>query len=441
MSKIEFVKMGINGEGIGYLNGKPVFCMSVLPGETAEVTVTEENDRYIRAEKNKIISFSEDRIRSCCPYDRKCGGCSLITMKYEAQLVWKKKLLEEALWKYGHVSRKLIRNMHESPRQTAYRTACKLPVSEYGGKLVTGMYQPGTNHFAAIDSCPMHTEELEEVRKQVLEILNRYGLKSFRNGYGIRYLVLRGIRGHFQCALITGRDRLPEGLGESIGKIAGMESVVQSVNTRKKGAGIFGTDPKVLYGSEGITAEVHGISLMLSADSFFQLNVEQAEKLYEMAVSKIDPCNTVAEAYCGVGAMSLLARDKARHVVGIESVGSAVANAGANASANRVPNARFICADAAEGLKKVCSEYQVDTLLADPPRSGMDDAMIEAVLNSEIHKIIYVSCNPATLGKNIKALKQEFDVRTVIPYDMFPNTPLIEAVAVLERRGKPKEKK
>ena len=140
--------------------------------------------------------------------------------------------------------------------------------------------------------------------------------------------------------------------------------------------------------------------------------------------------------------ITLAAARHADYAVGIEIVAPAIENAKLNAKANGLSgNTRFICADAAEGLKKVCSEYQVDTLLADPPRSGMDDAMIEAVLNSEIHKIIYVSCNPATLGKNIKALKQEFDVRTVIPYDMFPNTPLIEAVAVLERRGKPKEKK
>ncbi len=441
MNKIEFVKMGINGEGIGYLNGKPVFCMSVLPTETAEVSVTEENERYIKAEKKKIISFSKDRVRSICPYERKCGGCSLITMNYEAQLEWKKKLLEEALWKYGHVSRKLIRGMHPSPLQSAYRSACKLPVSEYNGKLVTGMYQPGTNHFITVDSCPMHTAELENVRMQVLDILNRFGMKSYQNGYGIRYLVLRGIQNHFQCALITGKDNLPEELCKAIGQISGMESVVQSVNTRKKGTGIFGSTSKVLYGNDGIQIKMHGIDLKLSAESFFQLNVEQAEKLYEIAVSKIDPCNTVAEAYCGVGAMSLMAKDKARHIVGIESVSQAVVNAQYNASLNRVPNVRFICDDAAGGLKKTCMEYQVDTLLADPPRSGMDDAMIETILESEIHKIIYVSCNPATLGKNIRYLKKEFDVRTVIPYDMFPDTPLIEAVAVLERRGKPKESK
>ena len=185
-----------------------------------------------------------------------------------------------------------------------------------------------------------------------------------------------------------------------------------------------------------MTVHLKDIDLQLSPDSFFQLNKPQAERLYELAIQKIDPCDSLVEAYCGVGAMSIMAADKAKSVIGIESVEAAVNNAEANALLNHVDDhVRFLCKDASEGMQYVLSRKNVDVLLADPPRSGMDEAMINTILSSSIRKIVYISCNPATLGKNIKDLKKEYDVRTVIPFDMFPGTPHIESITVLERRG------
>ena len=165
------------------------------------------------------------------------------------------------------------------------------------------------------------------------------------------------------------------------------------------------------------------------------LNTEMAKKLYSMVISKVDPCETLVEAYCGIGLMSLLASKKAQHVIGIESIPEAIENAKVIAEENHIENVEYLLDDAAEGLQKVLQKTNVNTLLVDPPRSGMDDAMLETILSSSIEKIIYVSCNPATLARNLKVLKKNYQVLTVIPYDLFPNTPHIESITVLSRNG------
>lgn len=437
--KLEFRKLGINGEGIGYLDRKPVFCPGVFPGETAEVKITEDHERYAKAELVKLLKRSDDRISApICPYLNRCGGCPLLQMKAPAQLAYKKQLLEEALWKYGKIRNKVVREVHPSPHSMHYRTSCKLPAGTIRGHLAAGMYEPGSNKFVAIGECAMHTRELDHVKNQILSYAEDAGIHAFENEHGLRYLVLRGIEGSFQCALITGRDTLPPQFIEQVSSIPGMRSVVQSVNDARKTHTIFGTASKVLAGDPYITVQMNGLALRLSAESFFQRNAEQASELYRMAVAKIDPCTTLLEAYCGVGAMSLAAHEKAEEIIGIDSVSQAIENAEANAKLNHIENVSFRCGDAAEELQKILVRKPVDTLLADPPRSGMEDRMLETLLTSGIRKIIYVSCNPATLGKNLGVLKQAYDVRTIIPYDMFPNTPHIESITVLEKRNPPR---
>lgn len=436
--EIRFVKPGINGESIGYDEHKPVFCQGVFPYETAIVTITEDHDRYAKAELKKILHYSEHRILSICRVDRRCQACPLIRLDYKEQCRIKKQLLEEALWKYGKVSTRLIRDMHESPLTSGYRNQLKLPVQEEKGTVKTGMYAPGSNFFIDTAGCPMHDPALEAMRARVIELVNKHHIPAYsqKNQKGLRNLILRGFDGMFSVCFITGKDKLQDSFLDEVAALQGMHSVAQSINTDRKAIGFFGSPVKILRGEPYLTMQINGIELQLSPDSFFQLNKPQAENLYRLAVEKIDPCECLVEAYCGIGTMSLLAYDKAKTITGVESIQAAVDNANANAVRNHMDDhARFICADAAEGLQKVLVRRNVDILLADPPRSGMDEKMIQTILSSHIRKIVYVSCNPATLGRNIKSLKEAYDVRTVIPFDLFPNTPHIESITVLERRG------
>ena len=433
--KLDIIKTGINGEGIAYLDRRPVFIPGTFPGETADVLITDEQERFLRGKARKILKASPARRTSPCPCSSSCGGCPLIELKYSEQLVQKRALLTEALWKYGHVKDTFVRDIRPSSKEFGYRSALKLPVQDKDGLAVTGMYKTGTNHFTPIDRCLLHDPKLEALRQTVMAIMHEEQFPAYENGHGLRYLIMRRIEPSVSIALITGKDTLSPSLIEKLSALPGVASVVQSVNTARNAVNLFGSKSVVLYGEETIPVEFCGFKIHLSAESFFQLNLDQASEIYKTAVSKIDPCDVLAECYCGVGVMSIMAKDKARKVFGIESVPQAIINAKENARENRVPNTEFFCADAAEGLKQLLEERNVDCLLVDPPRSGMDDAMIDVIRHSSIAKIVYVSCSPSTLGKNIRDLKQEYEVRTVIPFDMFPNTPHVESVTVLTRRG------
>ena len=432
--KITFRKIGINGEGIGYVDHRPVFCDGVLPGETAEVDITEKKKNYSRAELKKITWYSKDRVRTVYPYYIE-EGCSLMIMKYERQLEYKKQLLTEAIYKYAGVRSHFVRDIRPSTPSIGYRSQCKLPVQESHRRITTGMYVPGTNHYHPIDHSIIHTEELENVRIQVLQYINNANMRDYdeKMQKGLRYLVIRTIEGISQVTLVTGKNRIPEKLIQDIMSIPGMSGVYQSVNTDPKAPQIFGSALTTLAGDAGMPVKIGDITLQLSPESFFQLNVPQAEKLYEAAISKIDKCETMVEAYCGVGAMSLLAHKRAKHIIGIESVPGAIRNAKLNAENNGIRNCDFWCMDAAEGLYKAASRQEIDTLLVDPPRSGMDEKMIEAILKIKPKKIIYISCSPSTLGKNLNDLKHQYHPVTIIPFDLFPHTPHVESITVLDR--------
>ena len=434
--KIEFVKLGINGEGIGYLQKKPVFCPGVLPGETAEVRITEQQPSYCRAECVKVLKQAAARRKPSCGIQSLCGGCALMHMDYREQLVWKKRLLEEALFKYANVKRTLIREIRPSEALLGYRSQCKIPLAEdKAGTLVSGMYQPGSNHFQTVRSCRIHSPEVEAVRIAALDVLNHYHCQAYDRvkQTGFRYLVIRSAEGKTQLTLVTGKNTLPDELIRSLAAIPSVVSVAQSVNTGKHAPGIFGSAARILAGDDYLRFTVSGLDVRLSPESFFQLNIQQAAAMYEAAVSKIDPCDTLVEAYAGIGLMSMMAKDKAKQIFAVESVAAATANARVTAEENGIRKIRFLTMDAADGLKRVSLTHTVDTLLADPPRSGMDDAMLEAIETVLPKKIIYISCNPATLAKNLKVLKHHYQVRTVIPFDLFPMTPHVESITVLER--------
>ena len=437
MTQIEFVKCGINGEGIGYINRKPVFCDGVFPGETAEVEIVEEKPSYMRAKLKRILTRAPWRTKNPCPHAHQCGACPLLAMDYQKQLEVKRDLLVEALWKYSHTGKDLVRDIHPSPSILHYRNQCKLPIQQYQGKLVSGMYQPGTNHFCDTDGCLIHEEHLEQLRSRVLAVLNAHHMPAYNatTHTGVRSMVLRTMADESQLTLITGRDTLPQDLIDDLASL-GITSIHQSINTAKKDAGFFGSTPRTLYGPDCLSVTICSMPLQLPPASFFQLNTKQAEALYTMAVSKIDRCQVLLEAYCGIGAMSLLAKDKAKSILGIEAVPDAIRCADQNARLNQCSDhVHFQCADSAKGLTEAAARHSIDTLLVDPPRSGMDEAMLKAVEDAKIPRLIYVSCNPATLSRNLADLKKSYEIKTIIPFDLFPNTPLVESITVLQRHG------
>ncbi|MFV0479060.1 MAG: 23S rRNA (uracil(1939)-C(5))-methyltransferase RlmD, partial [Anaerorhabdus sp.] len=296
------------------------------------------------------------------------------------------------------------------------------------------MYKAQTNHLIYMDECKVHEKELDRVRKEIMKVLNRYEIRDYNEKIerGLRTFVLRGFNGEYQCTLVTGRMTLSPAMIEDCLKIKGVVSIYQNIQISQKQYEVFSNEFVHLGGKKKLLLEIDGIKLHLSPASFFQLNLDQAKVLYKKVVELIEPCDFLVEAYSGVGAISLFASSKAKRVLGIENNLSAVKNAKENARMNHCDHVDFLCGDAAKVLREKLSE-KVDCLVVDPPRSGLDDAMIETIIKAKPKQIIYISCNPATLGKNLSQLSKRYEVERVIPLDMFPQTPHVETVVLLSR--------
>ncbi|PKM88281.1 MAG: 23S rRNA (uracil(1939)-C(5))-methyltransferase RlmD [Firmicutes bacterium HGW-Firmicutes-10] len=238
-----------------------------------------------------------------------------------------------------------------------------------------------------------------------------------------------------QVTLVTGQLKLPAKFVEDISKIEGVKTIAQSINDVRHSREIIKNKTDILWGSKTITCTINGIDLVVSPQSFFQLNVKQANAIYNKVISSIDPCDCIVEAYCGIGAMSLMVKHIAKEVIGIDSIQAAIDNANINAQINNTDNVKFVAGDAAVNLQKIAESKKIDVLIVDPPRSGLSDPMLEIIKSSNIKQIIYVSCNPSTLAKNLEILQPEYDIIEITPYDMFSHTPLIETVVNLKRKS------
>lgn len=434
--KVSIMKTGINGEGIGYIDRTPVFIPGALVDEVVDIDVTEKNKRYMHGKVNRIIKKSSDRKEPKCPMQHVCGGCPLMIVDYKKQLDYKYDILRQSLIKYAQVNPRLLEKVRPSEDSYGYRNQCKLPCAMEDGRLTTGMYIPNSNYFAEVENCIVHEKGLEKVRLQILKVLNAYRLKAYdyHQKAGIRSLILRGFDGKYQCTIVSGEHPLTKEVIDDLMQIEGMVSLWQSYNTVKKTPDIFGPKMIHLAGEKQLHITFDELQLAISPRSFFQLNTKQAKQLYRTIKELVPERNKLlVEAYSGIGAISLYVKDKAEEIIGIESIKDAVVNANANAKKNNAEHVSFLCADAADKLTYIAKNRSIDTLIVDPPRSGLDDEMLMCILKSKIKNIIYVSCNPATLGKNLAVLQDRYTVKKVIPLDMFPNTPHVETIVKLIR--------
>lgn len=434
--KVTIKKIGINGEGIGYIDRLPVFVPGALIDEEVDIQVIEKNKRYAKGKVNRILKKSKDRVKPKCFVQDRCGGCPLMDVKYPKQLEYKYELLKQSLIKYAQVNPRLIQKVIPSEDVFEYRNQFKMPCAIEEGVLASGMFLPNSNYFFGINRCVVHNEGLEHFRKDVMRVLNEYEMPAYdyHKKSGIRNLIARGFDGKYQCTIVTGDDELSQEAIDALMKIKGMYSLWQSIHTTKKTPEVFGNQMIFLAGERYLPLTFDGLKLELSPRSFFQLNTKQAMQLYRGIAAQIkDGNDLIVEAYSGVGAISLYLKDKAKEIIGIESIKDAVVNANKNAKANGCEHVSFVCADAADKLTYISKKRSIDVLVVDPPRSGLDDAMLECILRSKIKNIVYVSCNPATLGKNLAALQSRYIVKNIQPYDMFPHTPLVEAVCLLSK--------
>ena len=426
--------MGINGEGIGYDHGVPVFIPGALMHETVDVKITQEKEKYKTAKLIRVIRKSKDRVEPECRYCDSCRACTLMHLKYERQLNYKKQTLKQALKKYADIDMPV--SIIKNDNIYHYRNKFKLPFGMEKGKIVTGMYESERGRFVPIEDCIIHEEVLEKVRKQILEIMNKYKLKAYneRTREGYRSLIMRTFNNKIALVFVVGDNTDLEPILSDLTRIEEVSSIYYSVNTNKKYINALENDLVHVFGKNCLNARINGLKLVFTPKSFFQLNTRQAEVLYDEAVSLIDENDEeVLEAYCGVGVMSLMAARKAKHVTGVEIVPDAIDNAKKNARYNKIDNVDFVVGDSGSVMEEISKEKQLDCLIVDPPRTGLDEKMINSILNSNAKKLIYVSCNPSTLAKNLNVLKEYYNIESIRAIDVFSNTEHVESIVYLAR--------
>lgn len=434
MKPIRIEKTGINGEGIGYVSNKPIFIMGALPNEVVDVDRVEDHGRYLKAQLKNVRTPSPERVSVPCAIQKRCGGCALMPASYPEQSRLKLEHLRQSLQKYGvRVDAQCFKPLIRNPQPLQYRNQAKMPIGYEKNSLLSGFYARETNHLVPVDTCHVHDVELERFRHQILRVLNRHRIGAYvHDRQGLRTLVLRVMGSQAQCTLVTGKLQFKPDLVDDLMKIEGLVSVGQSIQTSKNTHEVFGKDWTLLAGQPALNFTFLGFNLKLKAKAFFQLNTPQAERLFEQVLAWIPAGKRVADVYCGVGALSLALARTAQQVIGIEFAKDAIDSARENAKLNRVSNIRFLNGDAAQILSEVSK--QMDVVVLDPPRSGLDEAMIDVLMKKPFKQLVYVSCNPSTLAKNLAELQKRYQIEAVQPLDMFSQTPHVETIVALYKK-------
>lgn len=434
-----------DGNGVAKIDGYPLFIQGALPGETAEIHVMKTLKNYGFAKVINILEKSPDRVEAPCVYFSQCGGCQLQHLSYEGQLKWKQNMVANVMKRLGKIDAPVlpVKGMEEPWH---YRNKSQIPFAQNeAGQMVAGFYKTKSHSIVDMERCLIQTGEADVVMadlKRELEILgvSPYDEKSHQGM--LRHVVVRKGRatGEVMVVLVTKSKKFPQA-SAAIEKIRALipnvTSIVQNVNGEKTNV-IFGNDTFTLWGKDTIEDTIGNVRFEISARSFYQVNPIQTEVLYKQALdyAQLTGNERVIDAYCGIGSISLFLAQKAGHVMGVEIVEQAIEDAKRNAALNGFTNTYFEAGPAEEVIPRWYKEgKEADVLVVDPPRKGCDEALLNTIIEQKPKRVVYVSCNPATLARDLRILEDGgYKTKEVQPVDMFPHTTHCEAVAWLELR-------
>lgn len=435
-------KIGINGEGIGYYRKKITFVKGALPDEIVVCEIQEENKKYIKAKLLSIKEKSIYRRENIRPEFLKSGAYSLIHVNYEKQLELKKSIVIDALDKYlkiKNVENKIL-DVIPSPLEYHYRNKNQFPVAVKSGKIIAGLYKEGTNELVDIKDCIA----LHKTGNRLTELCKKYIAKYkipvsiSKKNKGIKYISTRTSfhNGDVQIIFVSNINKI-ENLNkviEDLRKEKEVKSIILNI-TNDKNHLVMGEKNILLYGDEYITEKIGNVKYKLSANSFFQLNPLQTKNLYEkiLELAEIKKEDIILDAFCGVGTIGQYVSKYCKKVYGVDIIEEAIKDAKENLKLNKIKNCHYEVGDVAKVIPKLKNEgIKFDVAIVDPPRKGLESLARELVKTNS-QKIIYVSCNPSTLAKDLKILTKKYKLKTIQPIDMFPNTQHVECVVLLTR--------
>lgn len=439
---LDIKRLGINGEGIGFYNRLAVFVPNAIPGEGHVVTVEKVENKMAFAKSEEIKTKSPHRVEPSCPYYDECGGCNTLHIAYDEMLKFKKEAITEALSRYTKINYRQfeIKPTVSSDKIFGYRNRSQLAVrKDMDFKYSVTMLKEKSNQAINIKECKVQDPNINRINQEVLKLADELEIPPYVVKYnrgGLRYLVTRvNTKGEaLVCIICAEKNSKIKELAKRVINISGVKSVYESFNNSKKENTFFGDEINHLEGDKFIVETIGKIKYRIYPNTFFQLNTLQAEKMYDLILKgcKLSRKERVLDAYCGVGTIGLYLAHMAKEVVGIEYNKDSVVAANENAKINNIKNANFLQGDAKELLPKMLKDGQVfDVLVVDPPRTGLGEEFINTILETEIPRIVYASCNPATLAKDLELLTKKYKINYMVPLDMFPQTALTECVCTL----------
>lgn len=442
---VTFEDLTHEGDGVAKVDGYPLFVPYGLPGEQAKVKVVKTRKNFGFGKLIELYEESEHRITPPCDIFFQCGGCQLQHMTYERQLQMKQKQVQDVMRKIAHMPDVPVHPTIGMENPWDYRNKVSIPVGKRDGKVITGFYQKRSHNIIDMESCPVQHPQNDKLIQAMADIFDELGIEPYdeqtHRGV-IRHVVVRTGQhtNEMMVVLVTRTKDLPkkEKLIEKIKAIdPDVKSIVHNINTKKTNV-IMGPESKTISGNDTITDQIGDLTFEIGAHSFYQINPEQTEKLYGKALeyAQLSGSETVVDAYCGIGTISLFLAQHAKKVYGVEVVPQAVDNAKDNAKRNRLPNTEFYVGQAekvmpwwyAQGLRP-------DVIVVDPPRKGCDEDLLQAMVGMEPERIVYVSCNPSTLARDLKYLNEAgYEAKQIQPVDMFPQSSHIECVCEIVKK-------
>ena len=445
----DIISQGYEGEGIAKIDNKyPIFIEGALKGEKVKVRIVKVNKNFAYGKLMEVLEASEERVNPPCAIYKRCGGCKLQHASYKAQLDFKWDRVKDCVSKIGKLDPSIVKYPLGMENPWRYRNKVQLPIGLINGEVKIGFFAPRSHDIIDMESCLIQDEIGDKVVKLTREWIEKFNIRPYNvdgeydeKGIVRHIMIRRGFTtNEVMVVLVTNGENLPhkeEFVDLIVKNIPGIKSVIQNINSKKTNV-ILGLESKTLWGEDTISDYIGDFRFNISPLSFFQVNPTQTEVLYGKALeyANLTGNEEVFDAYCGTGTITLFLSQKAKKVYGVEIIPQAIDNAWINAKENKVENVEFFVGESEVVIPDLINKgVKADVVVVDPPRKGCDKKLLDAITNIDAKKIVYVSCDPSTLGRDLKVLEENgYKTLEVQPVDMFPNTAHIENVALLIKK-------
>lgn len=446
---LDIVAQGYEGEGIAKIdNTYPVFIEGALVGEKVRVKIIKVKKSFAYGKLLEILDRSEERCESSCNIYKKCGGCKLQHSSYKEQLNFKWNRVRDCISRIGKIDENLVKFPIGMQEPWRYRNKVQLPIGMVNGQLKIGFFAPRSHEIIDMESCLIQDEVADKVVKLTRQWILKNNIKPYNvdgqydeKGILRHIMIRRGFTtNEVMVVIVTNGDKLPhkdEFIDLMINNIPDIKSVIQNVNLKATNV-ILGNKSKTLWEQDTIADYIGKFKFNISPLSFFQVNPIQTEVLYGKALeyAQLTGDETVFDAYCGTGSITLFLSQKAKKVYGVEIIPEAIENANINAKENNVDNVEFFVGESEVVIPDLINDgIKADVVVVDPPRKGCDKKLLDAISNIDAKRIVYVSCDPSTLARDLAILEENgYKTIEVQPVDMFPHTAHVESVVLLVKK-------